>query len=168
MTRRPRSLRPSTARTGALAESYAAAWLEHRGWTVHRAGAALVGGAARQGRFLSRRTDLFGALDLLAIRRDHVLICGGCRVAATAAAHPCACGWDGRPSITTWGWQVTTPKNRAARRRKLEAVRWPLNWRVSLALYDPEHILVASAWRLEDLVEGRWREPLELGETTHD
>lgn len=28
--------------------------------------------------------------------------------------------------------------------------------------------LVASAWRLEDLVEGRWREPLELGETTHD
>lgn len=166
MSRRPRSLRPSGARTGALAESYAASWLETRGWTVHRAQAALIGAAAVRGRMISRRTDLFGALDLLAIRRDHVLICGGCRVAATAAAHSCACGWDGIVAVATWAWQVTTRNVARARKRRLESVGWPRDWRVSLAVYDPERVLVASAWRIEDLVEERWCVPITLeGET---
>lgn len=159
----PRARNP--AARGAALERQAQRWLEARGWTVHRAGAQGI--VRRGGRVIACRShDLFGALDLLAIRRKPAGICGRCRREITPSwtesgrwvltgGGLCACNWIGLVVVDTWGWQLTTAANRAARRRKIEAVPWPRAWRVSVIT------ITGLAWRIEDLVEGRWRGAVE-------
>lgn len=100
---------PARGKKGSEAERLVQLWLEREGWMVHRAAATgLV--KLPNGRTICKSHDLFGCLDLLAIR----------------------CDMD-----ATWGLQVTTQKGRSARRRKIEGVTaWPSTWRIYLASHE--------------------------------
>lgn len=112
-------------------------WLESLGWTVHKAaktglkritrpdGAPVL---RRDGKpmVVNESHDIFGCVDLLAIRPDGA-----------------------------WAVQVTTQAGRSERRRKVERVPWPDAWRVSLisheATEDPANRARRKhSWRVED------------------
>ena len=133
------------------AELLVATWLETMGWTCHRAAPALfwAGGVPR-----SRSHDLFGALDVLAIQRDHMTGSGGI----------------GDPILLreVWAVQVTTQAGRSKRRSKLGAVAWPRGWRVSLVSHevteDPTNRSKRVHWlKIEDLDFCSWQPPKVVG-----
>lgn len=115
---------------GAEAELLFEKWLKAEGWTYHRAAAA---GVVRLpgGRTFCKSHDLFGCLDFLAF------------LPAVAGS-------------AVWGVQVTTQSGRAARRKKVAALNWPLAWRVSIVSHevtpDPAHRgRRRHHWVIEDL-----------------
>ena len=121
---------------GSEAERLVKAWLEMDEWTVHRAAAT---GLMRMlgGGFFARSHDLFGCLDLLAFK---------------IGAKP-----------ETRAIQVTTQSNRAARRKKVEALatKWPVSWRVSVIVHEARPKIVGRGnehwFKIEDLREGAWQ-----------
>jgi hypothetical protein len=117
------------SKKGADLERMVETWLQMNGYLVHRAAAA---GHHSFGSFhVSKSNDIFGALDLLAIKREG-----------------------------TWAIQCTTASNRSARRKKVakHADKWPLNWRVSVLIHDWKRVGAATLHVLliEDLVGGAW------------
>ena len=101
----------STKSKGAALEHLVETWLQMQGYVVHRAAAA---GVHRFGSFYaSKSNDIFGCIDLLAIRRDG-----------------------------TRAFQCTTAQNRAARRKKIEkhAEHWPSQWEVAVVVHDWERV----------------------------
>jgi hypothetical protein len=79
------------------------------------------------GRVLTRSHDLFGCFDVLACGKPANVF---------------------KPDQQTWALQVTTPKNRAARRKKIEGRPWPTTWRVSVL------VVKDGALHIEDFCGG--------------
>lgn len=136
--------RPSRGLKGVAAERALERWLIANGWTVHRA--AKAGTAQRGGRWFCKSNDIFGALDILAIRT------------AASVADRVEAGLPHEPRMApeTWAIQVTTQNGRSERRRKLEAIGWPRSWRVSLMSHetvpDPANrVRRLHSWKGEDL-----------------
>ena len=82
---------------------------------------------------ISRSHDMFGCLDLLAIRETNPD--------------------DGR---LVWAIQTTTAAGRTARRRRLEAVAWPDSWRVSVVTHEAQVDPAHRARRLHFLRVDTW------------
>ncbi|MDI7268728.1 MAG: hypothetical protein QME96_12110 [Myxococcota bacterium] len=113
-------------------------WLESLGWTIHRAGKTSLKHITRpDGSPVLRRDgkpmvvneshDLFGCVDLLAIATER----------------------------GTWALQITTQGGRSERRRKMEPIPWPREWRVSLVSHEPTEDPAHRGrrkhfWRVED------------------
>lgn len=121
---------------GNAAEKVMEAYLALQGWPeVHVAGA--VRERLPNGNVLTRSHDLFGCFDAMAV--------------------------DGRSrGYTVWAIQVTTPNNRAARRKKVQGRRWPASWRISVVV-----VLKAGALLVEDLEDAdssseRWSKQQEI------
>jgi hypothetical protein len=127
-------------RGGSEAERLVKAWLELAGWTVHRAAATgltrLPGGG-----FFARSHDLFGCIDLLAFKLG-------------ALPHE------------THAIQVTVASSRSARRKKIEALAWPVSWRVSVVVHGTRPKVVGRGndhfFKIEDYENGAWREPVAI------
>lgn len=105
-------------------------WLQMNGWVVHRAAAA---GQHRFGKHVVTKShDLFGAIDLLAIKRDE-----------------------------TWAIQSTTASHRSHRRKKVEVHKdhWPGSWYVSVVVESWERVGRGTQHFLlfENLVDGVWQ-----------
>jgi hypothetical protein len=118
-------------------EKLVQAWLERDGYLVHRAAAA---GRIKIGpRWVQKSHDLFGAIDLLAIKRDR-----------------------------TVAFQVTTKTNRSARRKKVaaHAAHWPYAWQIGVVVHDWKRVgtrtrhYLSIEYLLED---GKWTVPIALG-----
>lgn len=148
-------MKPRGRKSGA-AELLARKWLESLGWCVHRAaktglkritrpdGSPVV---RRDGKpmVVNESHDLYGCVDLLAIALER----------------------------GTWAVQVTTQAGRSERRRKMERVPWPRDWRVSLVSHEAVEDAAHRGrrkhfWRVEDFAAagpGRpriWQEPVAM------
>ena len=126
----------SNTQKGAESELLFKKWLESEGWTVHRAART---GFVRlpNGKSFCQSHDLFGALDILAFKKNEV-----------------------------WAVQMTSQSGRSARRVKVALVPWPTNWRVSIISYettpDPANkTRKLHWWRVEDMIPGTelWKDP---------
>lgn len=129
---------------GSEAERLLQKWLEADKWTVHRAARA---GFIRlpNGKGFCRSHDIYGCIDLLAIKR-----------------------YEPNLQFETWALQVCTAGGRSERRRKIEGIRWPLTWRVTLASHettqDPaDRRRVRGFWRFEDYQgDSKWSCPVAV------
>jgi hypothetical protein len=123
---------------GQEAERIVEAWLELEGWEVHRAAAAGAIKDPKTGRHFVKSHDIFGCLDMVAIK---------------PGAKP-----------DTRGVQVTTATGKSARRRKIEGHRWPPTWQVLLVSHevteDPAHRRRLKHFlKVEEFRDGKWSEP---------
>jgi len=121
--------------SGKKAEVAFEKFLIDRGWQTERRKAVTTKVGKK---FVTFSNDLFGCIDVLGLKPDES---------------------NGK---STWGAQVTTQKGANARRRKIEKIRWPASWRVSLVTHervpDPaDRRKNKSFWRISDYVGGEWK-----------
>lgn len=121
-------------------------WLRLEKWCVAMAGV----------RAKFQAQDLFGCLDALAFRLE------------TEGEMAAFAEWK------VWGIQITTSDSRSAksdRRRKLEAVKWPYDWRISLVTHErvpnpANRVKSMHYWRIEDYNQGDvvkpWLKPIAV------